>query len=1203
MSNKADILSEAEVDFLLTTEKAEPAPAPGPAGGEDQAVTMRGDLEQINLADIFQTLGMSKMEGVLRIRNPLEERQIYCRDGNLRVHVPGRVATRRLGQRLVQAGLVQAEDLRTALLEQRKDKKPIGQVLVAKGLVSQQAIDEIVSTQVAEDLFALFTWRHGTFEFWKGEPNAALKEVFSSCPEYEVNRLLLEVARRSDEWQVILAAIGSLDEIPQRLREPDPGTQLGDLHRELLAGIRGQESYRELADHTTHGLFEVARVARDLVQAGILTQVDEAKMVAVAEAHAEAGNTKRALVLLQTLRDRPGDRPLGILQQMAKALETAGERRLAGAVLLEAAQRHTDSAAALDLARSARALLPHDVGTLSFLRTVLVAHAPPDSAELEKCTLDLLDAMVEADLVPTALEIIEDARRTGTAQPAILMREVRARQKGRDLPGAIRVLEELAKLHDERGQGKLAIETYDTLLRLDRSRKDVQKLLANRRRTRLGRIVRIVAAAMILLMVAGMGIVFWQQQEFTAAVAQADAEITKLLDSGDRFTARSRLEFWTEHLGNCEAIDDLQSRIAFAEATESGRQQKLLRTRINTQLELAAGHLSEGDLVAALAVYQPLAGEAKLRDEITGVVRTRVDALLAELALAAKALQGRMPPSPSTLIERRDLVTGQADLQAICRPALIKSFGQLEEMVRISQFPAFFSSDQQERTNQLVVEGRRLFARAKEMTAGYAAAIARNDQQRELDPLFKAAVASEQAFDFASALTHYRELERQPANEGEMRTHFRDRVARNATIVRLLEALHSATAAGDFATAQQQLRALRLSFPDVPFDRIGQLPLRIESRPTGAKVLCDGKEAGVTPLLVSRRPADSMRVAVVAEGFRTVQTVVTGEEPGSYVAHLTLPPTRSWQQGHTLETAPLRTPAATLFVDRAGNVTARGDDGVTRWTFRSGDLSGLLTPPCMFGGEVFVGSLDGDLRALDATTGELRWSLADMPTEVAPQLADRLLLVATSDRRLHGVDVVNRERFTLSLPETPTAILHAGGPLAHVLGERGRLVAVDLARHSIRWQRELPARSAPSACMVQQTLVVVDDQGQVVGVDSASGDVRWQRQLQGEVLGAPVAAEPDVWITTRTHLHRLEMATGQTRAVVAAEEHEWSGPAKAFGERLVVPLRSGMQVCELASGAPIYRLAATRRATLHVVGNELWIGDADHTVHAFDRLR
>ena len=87
---------------------------------------MRGDLEQINLADIFQTLALSKMEGMLRVRNPLEQREIFFREGMVRCLVPARIEVRRLGQMLIRAGLIDTEQLRAALLIQKKIRKPIG---------------------------------------------------------------------------------------------------------------------------------------------------------------------------------------------------------------------------------------------------------------------------------------------------------------------------------------------------------------------------------------------------------------------------------------------------------------------------------------------------------------------------------------------------------------------------------------------------------------------------------------------------------------------------------------------------------------------------------------------------------------------------------------------------------------------------------------------------------------------------------------------------------------------------------------------------------------------------------------------------------------------------------------------------------------------------------------------------------------------
>jgi DNA-binding transcriptional regulator YhcF (GntR family) len=1202
MGDKAEILSDAEVDFLLTADKSE-APAPPPDGGGDQAVTMRGDLEQINLADIFQTLSMSKMEGVLRIRNPLEERQVHCRDGFLRAYVPGRLATRRLGQRLVQAGLVQTEQLRATLVQQRKDKKPLGKLLIEAGLVTQEAIDEIVATQVAEDVFALFTWRHGTFEFWKGEPNESMRAQFASCPEYEVSSLLLEVARRSDEWASIHDALGSLDDVPAIVREVTADDELGELHRELLPDATGRFTYREIADHTTCGLFEVARAARDLVRAGILANIDEQAMVALADNDAQVGQNKRALVLVQTLRERPGDRSIEILQQMAGALEKAGERRIAGSLLLEAAQRHSDSQIALDLARAARALTPHDVGTLSFLRTVLIAHSPAESPELEKCSLDLIDALIEADLVPTALEIIEDARRTGTAQPPILMREVRARQKGHDVPGAVRVLEELAAHYDAAGQTQLANEAYSALLRLDRSRKDVQKLLAARRRTRMARIVRLSAATVGTLMLTLTGLVVWHQHEYSAAIATADKEISDLLRAGDRATARAKLEYWTGKIGDGEATEDLKNRVAFAEASEAGRQQKQLRTRVNRELAAAAAALAKGEISDALHIYDELASEPKLLTEVTDVSCSRLDAVLGEITQVAKGLQSRVPSRGSSLLDRQDVLRCQADLYAVCRPELITLFEQLDATSRASRLPAFLGADRIERVAHVLTEGHTMFAHARELANTYLEALARNDQQRQLDPLFKQAVDRERALDFAGALAQYRDLERQAGENRDMRAHFRDRVARNATIVRLLEAMQAATAAGDFATAQQQLRALRMSFPGVPFERVAQLPLRVESCPTGARVTCNDRELGVTPLTLSRLCADTVRVTVHVDGFRDAETTVTGDEPGSWFAHLVLPPARSWRHGSALEVAPTRTSDGTIVVDRAGNVSAVGADGTPRWTFRSGDLSGLLTAPRVFDRIVLVGSLDGELRAIDLATGALRWSIPDLPTEIAPLLIEERLYVATTDKHLHGIDIPQRARQSIELREQPAMLLRLPGGRVGVLGEKGMMQAFEGKVLTQRWQRDLPARSSPQACLAGGVIVVADDRGRVVGVDASTGDLRWQRELGGEGIGAPVVANNDVWVATRTDLHRLDATMGNTRGVIAPDEGEWGGAIVAFGNRLVVPVRSGLQVLDAASGAQRYLLPASKRAHVWLVEGELWIVEPDHSVQVFDRLR
>ncbi len=1207
MSGNREILNEAEVDFLLSAAASDEAQAPAPeVTPSSQTVTMRGDLDQIQLADIFQTLAMSKMEGVLLVRNPLEERQVYCHNGTVRIKVPPRVALRRLGQRLVQAGLLEPEQLRATLVLQRKERLPLGELLVKEGLLTQDQIDEVAGMQVAEDLFALFTWRHGTFEFYKGElTDAAQLATFELCPEFETNSLLLEVARRSDEWEEILRAISSLDEVPMRIAEPANEGDLTESHRTLLCGADGRVTYRAMAEQTTHSLFEVARAARDLVHGGLIRNIDDQQLAQVAMQYAEESQEKRAVVLLQTLRDRPGDRDVLVVQTMAAALERAGERNLAGTVLLEAAQLQTDAETALSMARRARDLAPRDAGTNSFLRTILLAHSAPDSPELERCTVDLLDALLEADLVPTALEIIADARATGTLRPQILVREVRARQKARDAEGAVQALLELAGIFEAEGDRTRTIETLEAILRLDRSRTDVKKRLSLMRQTRIGRIVRLAAAITCLTLLGGMGIVLWQQSSHDNAVQQADAEVGTLLSAGDRAGARARWQHWAEVLGDCEAVVDLRSRIDFADAAEKTRVEKELRRRIAERLTDAGTALNDGEVGRSMSIYRELWQDPTLQAEVKEAAASRLAALLDAVEQTAKSIAHGLPPEPSTLIDRRDLAANRQDLHAICPPGLLVFFDGLERAE--SQLPDFLPEAQRQRVASLLPQTRSLFAHAAHLSKAYEEALHRNEHERRLDPMFKAAVDREAAFQFAGALDLYRQLEQAPAGDAELKAHFHDRVARNAAICEGMDAIERATAKTDFATAQQQLRNLQAKFPDVPFGRLVRLPLRIDSYPPGATVMCNGTDVGTSPLALSYVPAVENKVSVRLAGFRSASTVVTGDTTGQWTGHLVLEPARTLRFEHAVEQAPATDDAGRMiFTDRGGVVTARSQaDGEVQWVFATGDLSGFLSRPLLRGALVFVTSLDGELRALDTASGKVAWTLGNLPVETGPVLVDKYLVAATTDGRLHCVDVDLRTTVDVALSQPTHGEVLAGGSTVLSIGERGCVSAHTLPTLAPLWQRDLPEMPGAWGAIAGNRLLVADDRGRVRCLDVATGDVLWSKDLEVEVLGPPLVIDRTALLVTPERMQRLDLATGEQRAAIPRLETTWAGAMLRVGGRLVVPVNDGsLQVLDEVSGTPLYRLDASKRGgRCGVHDDRLYVMRADRSVDCFPQLR
>lgn len=1207
MTENQDILNEAEVDFLLSG-AGEDAAAEGTSLDDgNQTVTMHGDLDQISLADIFQTLAMSKMEGVLRVRNPLEERQIFCQDGYVRILVPTRLTLRRLGQRLIQAGLLQPEELRSALVEQRKEKIPLGQLLVRDELITQDSLDDIIGMQVAEDLFALFTWRHGTFEFFKGDPaNKVLRSQFEQCPEYEVNSLLLEVARRSDEWESILDACGSLDEVPKQIAQPADPDELEASHIAVLEGLDAKSTYRQLADHTTIGLFAFSRAARDLVRGNILGTVDDAALINIATDLAEEGEQKRAIVLLQTLRDRAGDRSLGVIKGMAEVLQQVGERRFASSLLLEAAQRSSVAEEALDLARTARDLVPYDPGTLSFLRTVLVAHSQPDSAELEKCTIDLLDALIDGDLVPTALEIIDDARRTNTMRPQILMREARARQKSKDVEGAITTLLKLAEHYQSEGNRQKTVEAYQAIQRLDRSRKDVQKLLTALQRTRVGQLVRIGATLAVVSLVGAMGFVWWQQDAFENSIARATSEVQELLDQGDRANARNKLSSWRKQLGDCEPILDLVSRVTFAESAEKNRLAKLQRTRINEELTKAATALGRGELTVALGIYEEVHGEHGMQKEVLEVVETRMAALVAEFGRASKMLRSDMPPDPNQLFDRADVTANLSSLQQSCSPALVRCFEELTEIAEQARLPEFLTSKTKTSITESLAASRPDFEAWRRLSQAYADALERKDTQRRLDPMFKAAVDKEARYDFAGALKLYRELESQPTGDAELRTHFRDRVTRNATITRLLAALDQATKKGDFGTAQQQLRALRVSFPELPFDGLVRLPLKISSEPAKAKVIVNGTEVGVTPLLLSRVPSDKTAIEVVSEGFSPVSTEAVGDGDAEWTAQLTLIAKATWQHSSAIESSPaFADDQQRVFVDRGGEVhkvTAKLDS--TTWTFASGDLSGWLTTPLLDQQQVLVASLDGKLRAINLADGKLAWSLDKLPTEVHPVLVGGSLVLATTDRRLNTIDLADRSRQSVDMDQAAYGSLLATGQNVITIGAGGLISCFSIPGMQTVWQRDIKKLQSPHAVHDDKVVVVGDDQGLLFAMDIHTGELKWQRDLEKALLGNIALANGTVMVVAPDQIHRIRASSGKDLEGFPAHEQNWGGRATIIGNRMIVPMqKDALQVLNTATGKHLYLLPGNTKSRVLVTDGQVFISSSDHKVRHYGRLR
>src|SRR5687768_16751743 len=169
-------------------------------------MAIKGSLKEASLADVCQLLALGQKTGSLSIADRSRFGQIYFDKGRITY---ARIVNRRdrIGDLLVRDGLLTQEQLTSALeLQVAEPDKRLGEVLIGRGFLSQKDLQLYIRMQIEEAIYHLFTWARGNFFFEADElPDADI--VVSISPD----SLLLEAARRVDEWSQIEKKIPSLD--------------------------------------------------------------------------------------------------------------------------------------------------------------------------------------------------------------------------------------------------------------------------------------------------------------------------------------------------------------------------------------------------------------------------------------------------------------------------------------------------------------------------------------------------------------------------------------------------------------------------------------------------------------------------------------------------------------------------------------------------------------------------------------------------------------------------------------------------------------------------------------------------------------------------------------------------------------------------------------------------------------------------------
>ncbi|MCX4973603.1 PQQ-binding-like beta-propeller repeat protein [Streptomyces sp. NBC_00620] len=242
-----------------------------------------------------------------------------------------------------------------------------------------------------------------------------------------------------------------------------------------------------------------------------------------------------------------------------------------------------------------------------------------------------------------------------------------------------------------------------------------------------------------------------------------------------------------------------------------------------------------------------------------------------------------------------------------------------------------------------------------------------------------------------------------------------------------------------------------------------------------------------------------------------------------------------------------------LKADRGTVVTGTRGGGVQAWEAANGhklwEISGAQTDfespeagPAVHDGTVYVWQ-DARLRALEARTGEERWSYpigdaascGGVPVRIA-SAPDGYVYVSAGTRVL-AIDVANGHvRWHFEAPAVflcppafaPGPAVTGGG--VYLADYLGTVYALDATDGRDRWRIATESRASIEPVLVAAGHVHVGSGKGLYTLDAVTGTPKWRFQAGGDLVGAPAVAEGRIHFGSTDHLlYTLKADDGRLR--------------------------------------------------------------------------
>jgi outer membrane protein assembly factor BamB len=209
------------------------------------------------------------------------------------------------------------------------------------------------------------------------------------------------------------------------------------------------------------------------------------------------------------------------------------------------------------------------------------------------------------------------------------------------------------------------------------------------------------------------------------------------------------------------------------------------------------------------------------------------------------------------------------------------------------------------------------------------------------------------------------------------------------------------------------------------------------------------------------------------------------------------------------------------------------------WTFMSGGP--IWSSPAFADGDVYFGSDDGKLYALEAKSGKALWQFkTGGPVFGSPAVEGDAVYVLSDDGFLYKLDRtsgrtrwrfdthgggVKREAYD-RLASRPAVV----GDVVYIGSADDRLYALDAATGTEKWHAQARDTIRSSAAVADGRVFFGSSDGNVYAVDAGSGALLWQYDTFKPVVSSPLVSDGGVYIGSRNaNFYAFDAATGRVK--------------------------------------------------------------------------